>query len=54
MDLFLYSNLILEVDSLFVGIIMLILGLVFLFVGMVFYMGSGLGSGFRDGLMVVI
>ncbi|MCI9995939.1 YczE/YyaS/YitT family protein [Clostridioides difficile] len=54
MDLLLYSNLIPEADSLFVGIIMLILGLVLLAVGMVFYMGSGLGSGPRDGLMVAL
>lgn len=54
MDLLLFSNLIPKTDSLIIGIIMLISGLILTGLGMVFYMGSGLGSGPRDGLMVAL
>ncbi|MCC0634080.1 hypothetical protein KGF48_16740 [Clostridioides sp. ZZV15-6388] len=54
MDLLLYTNLIPKTDSVLIGIIMLILGLGLVALGMVFYMGSGLGSGPRDGLMVAL
>lgn len=53
-DIISFSNLIPMSNSFVPGVLMLILGMVFMAVGTVFYMGCGLGSGPRDGLMVAI
>lgn len=54
MDLITFSNLIPISNSFIAGVIMLILGMAFMGFGTVLYMGCGLGSGPRDGLMVAI
>lgn len=54
MDLITFSNLIPVSNSFLSGVIMLILGMICMAYGTVLYMGCGLGSGPRDGLMVAI
>lgn len=54
MDLITFSNLVPISNSFLSGIIMLVFGMAFMGFGTVLYMGCGLGSGPRDGLMVAI
>ncbi|MGL6106392.1 YczE/YyaS/YitT family protein [Romboutsia sp.] len=54
LDLILFSNIIPISNNLIMGIIMLCIGMILMGIGMVFYIGSGLGSGPRDGMMVAL
>lgn len=54
MDLIAFSNIIPVSDNLISGLTMLLIGMICLGFGTVLYMGCGLGSGPRDGLMVAI
>lgn len=50
-DIILFSNIIPVSNNLVFGIIMLIVGMILMSYGMILYMGAGLGSGPRDGMM---
>lgn len=54
MDLIIFSNLVPIANNIIQGIVMLIIGMSLAGFGTVLYMGCGLGSGPRDGLMVAI
>lgn len=54
MDLIISSNLITLSSNFISGVLMIIVGMVFMSFGTVLYMGCGLGSGPRDGLMVAL
>ncbi|HSQ88878.1 hypothetical protein [Romboutsia sp.] len=52
LDLILFSNLVPVANSMMMGIIMLCIGMTLMGFGLVLYIGSGLGSGPRDGMMI--
>ena len=52
LDIIMFTNMIPVADNLITGIIMLCIGMVLMGFGMVLYLGCGLGSGPRDGMMV--
>ncbi len=52
LDIILFSGLIPVSNNLVFGIVMLIIGMTLMGFGMVLYLGSGLGSGPRDGMMI--
>jgi uncharacterized membrane protein YczE len=52
LDMILFSNMIPISNSLLGGIVMLCVGMILMAFGMILYIGSGLGSGPRDGMMV--
>lgn len=52
LDIILFSGLIPVSNNLWVGIVMLIIGMTLMGFGMVLYLGSELGSGPRDGMMI--
>ncbi|MEG2338696.1 MAG: hypothetical protein RSB66_06405 [Clostridium sp.] len=54
MDVLMLNHLVPIANSFIMGIIMMFLGMFLLGVGCVLYLGSGLGSGPRDGMMVAI
>lgn len=54
MDIIVFNNMAPLPNNKIIGFATLIIGLIFLSVGTVFYMGCGLGSGPRDGLMVAL
>lgn len=54
MDLFMFSGLIPQANNLLMGIIMIIAGMISMGIGCYLYIGAGLGSGARDGMMVAI
>jgi uncharacterized membrane protein YczE len=54
LDIILFSNIIPVADNLIVGVIMLCIGMLLMAFGMVLYIGCGLGSGPRDGMMIAI
>lgn len=54
MDIIVLNNMAPLPNNKIIGLATLIIGLIFLSVGTVFYMGCGLGSGPRDGLMVAL
>lgn len=54
MDIFMFSNLIPEADSLIFGIIMIFIGMILMGIGCYLYIGAGMGSGARDGMMVAL
>ena len=53
-DIIIFVDIIQTPENLVLGILMLILGLFFVSIGSYFYIGSGFGTGPRDGLMVVL
>lgn len=54
LDIILYTDIIPVADNLFAGVIMLSIGMLLMAVGMVLYIGCGLGSGPRDGMMIAL
>ena len=54
MDVLMLNHLIPIADNFVTGIIMMLLGMFILGIGCVLYLGSGFGSGPRDGMMVAI
>lgn len=54
MDIIAFNNMAPLPNNKVIGFIILIVGMIFLSLGTVFYMGCGLGSGPRDGLMVAL
>jgi uncharacterized membrane protein YczE len=52
LDMILFSNMVPIANSLLGGIVMLCVGMTLMSFGMILYIGSGLGSGPRDGMMV--
>ena len=54
MDFLMLNNLIPIANTFITGIIMMLLGMFILGIGCVLYLGSGFGSGPRDGMMVAI
>lgn len=54
MDFLMLNNLIPKADNILVGIIMLIIGMFVLGIGCVLYIGAGIGSGPRDGMMIAL
>lgn len=53
-DIIMLNHLILIANNFVSGILMLVIGMIFLSVGCYLYIGVGLGSGARDGMMVVL
>ncbi|WP_042277799.1 YczE/YyaS/YitT family protein [Faecalimicrobium dakarense] len=54
MDIIAFNNMVPLPNNKVTGFVTLIIGMIFLSLGTVFYMGCGLGSGPRDGLMVAL
>lgn len=54
LDIILFTGIVPIADNLFIGIIMLCTGMLFMAIGMVLYIGCGLGSGPRDGMMIAL
>ncbi|MDY2735804.1 YczE/YyaS/YitT family protein [Intestinibacter sp.] len=54
LDMIKAANIIPVADNLFMGIIMMIIGIIISAVATVVYLGAGLGSGPRDGLMLAL
>ncbi|HBV88017.1 MAG TPA: hypothetical protein DEF42_15520 [Desulfosporosinus sp.] len=54
MDLIMLNHLIPIVNEVFSGVLMIFLGLVIIGIASYFYIGAGLGSGPRDGLMIAL
>lgn len=54
MDIFLLNNIIPIASSFSLGILMIFLGMILMSVGCYLYIGAGLGSGARDGMMVAL
>lgn len=52
LDLIMISNIIPVASSFIGGVLMLCIGMVLMGIGMVLYIGTGLGSGPRDGMMI--
>ncbi|MEG2353320.1 MAG: hypothetical protein RSB70_01610 [Clostridium sp.] len=53
-DFIMFNNLIPKSNSIIMGIVMLIIGMILMGIGCVLYIGSGLGCGPRDGIMMAL
>lgn len=54
LDLIMFTNIIPKADSFVGGVLMLLIGMILMGIGMVLYIGTGLGSGPRDGMMIAL
>ncbi|MGL5380138.1 YczE/YyaS/YitT family protein [Clostridium sp.] len=54
LDIILFTGIVPVANNVFVGLIMLCIGMLFMAIGMVLYIGCGLGSGPRDGMMIAL
>ncbi|WP_270940464.1 YczE/YyaS/YitT family protein [Romboutsia lituseburensis] len=54
LDLIMFANIVPKADSFIGGVLMLLIGMILMGIGMVLYIGTGLGSGPRDGMMIAL
>lgn len=52
LDLIIFANIVPKASSFVGGVLMLLIGMILMGIGMVLYIGTGLGSGPRDGMMI--